>query len=126
MGNISETIQIDVNAMYMEEKSAPTKNHFVFAYSIEITNNGSETVKLLNRHWFITDDNNMVEEVIGEGVIGRKPKIKPGESFSYTSGAIIETEFGTMHGSYEMETTNGEKFTATIPAFLLAMPHKVH
>ena len=77
-----------------------------------------------DRH--ITDDNNKVEEVIGEGVIGQQPEIAPGKSFNYTSGAVIETELGTMHGSYGMQTSAGEKFQAPIPAFLLSLPRTVH
>ncbi|MDD9890851.1 MAG: Co2+/Mg2+ efflux protein ApaG [Gammaproteobacteria bacterium] len=126
MENISKTIQIQVYTRYLDQQSDPGKKRFVFAYSIEITNNGTESVKLLNRHWHITDDNNKVEEVVGEGVIGQQPEIEPGKSFNYTSGAVIETEFGTMHGSYEMETANGEKFQTPIPAFLLSLPHTVH
>lgn len=126
MENISETIEIEVHTMYLDKQSDPGKKRFVFAYSIEITNNGLESVRLLNRHWQITDDNNKIEEVIGEGVIGQKPKIEPGKSFNYTSGAVIATAFGTMQGCYEMETAAGEKFKATIPAFLLSLPNKVH
>jgi len=126
MENISDSIQIEVNTRYLDEQSDPEQKRFVFAYSIEITNNGDESVKLLNRHWHITDDNDKVEEVVGEGVIGQQPEIEPGKSFNYTSGAVIETEFGTMHGSYEMETSAGYKFQAPIPAFLLSLPHTVH
>lgn len=126
MNTISDTIEIEVFTRYLDEQSNPDKKRFVFAYSIQITNNGTESVKLLNRHWHITDDNNKVEEVVGEGVIGQQPEIEPGKSFNYTSGAVIETEFGTMHGSYEMQTRTGEKFQAPIPAFLLSLPHTVH
>ena len=126
MDNISDSIQIEVNTRYLDEQAEPAKNRYVFAYSIEITNHGVESVTLLNRHWHITDDNNKVEEVIGEGVIGQQPEIAPGKSFNYTSGAVIETELGTMHGSYEMQTSAGEKFQAPIPAFLLSLPRTVH
>ncbi|NKB33504.1 MAG: Co2+/Mg2+ efflux protein ApaG [Pseudomonadales bacterium] len=126
MESINDSIEIAVNTQYLDEQSDPGKNRYVFAYSIEITNKGSESVKLLNRHWHITDDNNKVEEVVGEGVIGQQPEIAPGKSFNYTSGAVIETEFGTMHGSYEMQTAAGDKFQAPIPAFLLSLPHTVH
>ena len=85
-----------------------------------------EAVKLLNRYWHITDDNEKVDEVRGEGVIGQQPEILPGQSFHYTSGAVIETKFGSMHGDYEMQSSSGEKFTAKIPPFLLAPPLAVH
>ena len=83
-------------------------------------------MKLLNRHWRITDDNNRVEEVRGPGVVGQQPEIGPGQSFQYTSGAIIGTKTGTMQGSYELITASGDRFTAPIPAFLLAPPYTVH
>ena len=126
MNNISDTIQIEVTTRYLYKHSEPARNRFVFAYSIEITNHGAESVTLLNRHWHITDDNNKVEEVIGEGVVGQQPEIAPGKSFNYTSGAVIETKLGTMHGSYEMQTSAGEKFKAPIPTFLLSLPRTVH
>ena len=126
MENISETIKIEVNTQFLHEQSDPAKNRFVFAYSIEITNFGNESVRLLNRHWQITDDNNKIEEVSGEGVIGQQPEIYPGKSFNYTSGAVLATKFGTMHGSYGMQTATGEKFKTPIPAFLLSLPHTVH
>lgn len=122
----SDDISIEVNTRYLQEQSDPQASRYAFAYTIEISNAGSDTVKLLNRHWLITDDNNKVEEVRGEGVIGLQPEIHPGQSFHYTSGAIIETKFGTMHGDYEMLTANGQKIKAAIPPFLLAMPLTVH
>lgn len=120
-------IDIHVDTHFLADHSDPEAGRFAFAYTIAITNRGSETVKLLNRHWRITDDNNRTEEVIGEGVIGVQPEIEPGQSFNYTSGAIIGTEIGTMQGSYEMQRAGGERFKAPIPAFLLAArPHRIH
>lgn len=121
-----DTIQIEVHTHYLEEQSDPVRGRYAFAYTIGITNRGDEAVKLLNRHWRITDDNNRVEEVMGEGVIGQQPEILPGQSFRYTSGAVIGTETGTMQGSYEMLAANGSKFKTPIPAFLLAPPRLVH
>lgn len=121
-----EAIKIEVDTRYLEEQSDPGKGRYAFAYTIDITNSGDESVTLLNRHWRITDDENRVEEVQGEGVIGQQPEIAPGKSFRYTSGAVIRTETGTMQGSYEMLAASGNKFKAPIPAFLLAPPHTVH
>ena len=126
MSTEHDTIEIEVNTQYLQEHSDPGKERYAFAYTIDITNHGEESVKLLKRHWRITDDKNRVEEVIGEGVVGQQPEIPPGHSFQYTSGAVIGTETGTMQGSYEMLAANGEKFDAPIPAFLLAPPHVVH
>ncbi len=121
-----DTIQIEVHTHYLEQQSDPVRGRYAFAYTIGITNRGDEAVKLLNRHWRITDDNNRVEEVMGEGVIGQQPEILPGQSFRYTSGAVIGTETGTMQGSYEMLAANGSKFKTPIPPFLLAPPRLVH
>ena len=124
--NSQQDIQIEVAVRYLTEQSDPDADRYAFAYTVEICNRGMEAVKLLNRYWHITDDNEKVEEVRGEGVIGQQPEILPGQSFHYTSGAVIETKFGSMHGDYEMQSTSGEKFTAKIPPFLLAPPLAVH
>jgi len=120
------TIDIHVDTDYLEEQSAPDKGRYAFSYTISITNRGPESVKLLNRHWQITDENENVEEVRGPGVVGLQPEIEPGKSFQYTSGAIIKTETGTMQGSYEMQRADGLRFEAPIPPFLLALPHTIH
>ena len=91
-----------------------------------IENKREQAVKLLSRHWIITDDNNKVEEVRGSGVLGQQPMIAPGQVFHYTSGAVLTTGFGTMQGSYEMLSADGETFAAPIPAFLLSRPLSVH
>lgn len=124
--NSPQSIQIDVTSRYLKEQSDPAARRFAFAYTVEITNTGSVTVQLLNRHWFISDDDNQVEEVQGEGVVGKQPQIAPGETFSYTSGAVIQSEVGTMRGSYGMIAEDGTRFDAEISPFLLAMPHTVH
>lgn len=126
MTDADHTIEIEVNTQYLQEQSDPVSGRYAFAYTIGITNLGEESVTLVNRHWRITDDNNRVEEVKGPGVVGQQPEIEPGQSFQYSSGAIIGTETGTMEGSYEMVAANGDKFLATIPAFLLAPPHTIH
>lgn len=120
------TIDIQVDTDYLAEQSAPDKGRYAFSYTISITNRGAESVKLLNRHWQITDENENVEEVRGPGVVGLQPEIEPGKSFQYTSGAIIKTETGTMQGSYEMQRADGLLFEAQIPPFLLALPHTIH
>lgn len=121
-----EGIDISVKTQYLQEQSDPDNSRFVFAYTIGIENKGDKPVKLLSRHWIITDDNDKVEEVRGSGVVGKQPMIEPGHAFQYTSGAVLETGFGTMQGSYEMLTESGEKFAAHIPAFLLSRPLSVH
>lgn len=119
-------IDISVRTQYMQEQSDPENNRYVFAYTIGIENKGEKPVKLLSRHWIITDDNEKVEEVRGSGVVGQQPLIAPGQVFHYTSGAVLTTGFGTMQGSYEMLSEDGEKFAAPVPAFLLSRPLSVH
>lgn len=119
-------IDISVTTQYLQEQSDPDNNRYVFAYTIGIENKREQPVKLLSRHWIITDDNDKVEEVRGSGVLGQQPMIAPGQVFHYTSGAVLTTGFGTMQGSYEMLSADGETFAAPIPAFLLSRPLTVH
>ncbi|MBT3204994.1 MAG: Co2+/Mg2+ efflux protein ApaG [Gammaproteobacteria bacterium] len=119
-------IQIDVVTQYIEDQSRPEQDYFVFAYTITILNRGDEPVKLLNRHWIITDSNQKIQEVRGEGVVGEQPYLKPGEQFAYTSGSVLETSVGTMQGSYELRTDDGSTFDAPINAFVLSTPRVLH
>ncbi len=125
MGSVDD-IQIKSEVEFLESQSEPENNRFVFSYTIRISNTGSENITLLARHWIITDDNNTIEEVIGDGVIGQQPEITPGTTFIYTSGAIIKTQVGIMQGSYKMITANSIKFEAQIKPFLLAAKLKIH
>ena len=117
---------IDVATRYLDEQSEPDQDRYVFAYTIHIRNNGSVPARLLARHWTITDANGKVQEVAGEGVVGEQPWLRPGEDFSYTSGAVLETHLGTMHGSYEMLADDGTRFDAPIPRFTLSVPRTLH
>jgi ApaG protein len=119
-------IQVEVRTAYIDKQSEPDENRFVFAYTVTITNDGSVPAKLLTRHWVITDGNEKVQEVRGEGVVGEQPYLSPGMSFEYTSGAVLETPFGTMQGSYQMLADDGTTFDAEIPAFLLSTPRQLH
>lgn len=123
---MSNNIQILVETDYIEDQSSSAEERFVFAYTITIENTGIVPTKLLSRHWVITDSNGKIEEIEGEGVIGEQPVIQPGEAFSYTSGAILETDVGMMHGSYQMIDEEGRPFDADIPAFVLAVPRTLH
>ena len=118
----SHDIRVDVVTSYVEEQSNPGDGRFVFSYTITIRNEGEVPAKLLTRHWIITDANGKVQEVRGSGVVGEQPHLQPGQTFRYTSGAVIETPVGAMHGSYQMLGDDGAKFDAPIPPFRLAMP----
>ena len=126
MKDSSKFIKITVTTSYLEGQSDPETHHYVFAYSIEIQNTGTDMVRLLSRYWHIKDEKEKVQEVTGDGVVGQKPVILPGKSFKYTSAAIINTEMGTMRGDYTMESPTGVKFNATIAPFLLSTPHTTH
>ncbi len=115
-------IRVDVETAYLDEQSEPTDNRFVFSYTVTIRNEGRRSARLINRHWVITDSNGKVQEVRGEGVVGERPYLKPGEGFRYSSGAVIETPVGSMQGSYRMLTDEGEQFDAAIQPFRLAIP----
>ena len=119
-------ITIAIKTAYIEEHSQPQHQRFVFAYTITIGNNGLTTAQLLSRHWIITDTKNAVQEVQGDGVIGEQPQIRPGESFTYSSNAILETGAGTMEGSYTMKANDETEFTVAIPLFSLTRPHSLH
>jgi ApaG protein len=115
-------IDVEVEAFYVPERSEPERSYYFFGYHITITNSGDTPVRLLTRHWLITDGHGNIQEVKGDGVIGEQPRLIPGQSFDYTSACPLGTTFGTMQGSYQMVTDSGEKFDADIPQFMLAVP----
>jgi len=119
-------ITVVPKAMYIEDQSDPSKNQYVFAYTITVTNTGNVPAQLISRHWTITDANNKVMEVKGLGVVGQQPLLQPGESFEYTSGTHLETAVGTMHGTYQMVAEDGQRFDAAIPSFTLSVPRILH
>ncbi|MEJ1298410.1 MAG: Co2+/Mg2+ efflux protein ApaG [Candidatus Sedimenticola sp. (ex Thyasira tokunagai)] len=122
----SHKIEIDVQSQYIEDQSRPGDDHYVFAYTVTIRNNGSVAARLMGRHWTITDADGGVQDVYGDGVIGQQPFLKPGEDFSYTSGTALKTPVGSMQGSYQMRSEKGEHFDAPIPPFSLASPKILH
>ena len=119
-------ISIEVATDYVDDQSEPEYGRYVFAYTITIANKGDVAAQLLSRHWVITDANGKVQEVTGDGVVGEQPNLSPGESFRYSSGAVLETPVGAMEGSYRMVAENGTNFDAPIPPFTLAVPGVLH
>ena len=117
-----KTIEISVRPVYLESQSSPEDDEYAFAYTIEIANVGVESVQLISRHWIITDGNNTVREVQGDGVVGEQPMIEPQNFFRYSSGAILSTKVGTMEGSYQMRAESGVEFDVDIPVFALVAP----
>ena len=119
-------IEINVEVAYLPEQSNLVNSQYAYAYTITITNNGETGAQLRTRRWLIQDESGETEEVIGEGVIGQQPHLAPGESFKYSSGAVISTETGTMKGSYGMISDQGQRFDAVIPEFTLSEPYTLH
>ena len=119
-------ILVEASPYYIEAQSSPEQNRYVFAYTITITNVGSTPARLMTRYWLITDANGKIQEVNGEGVVGEHPYLHPGDSFRYTSAAMIETPVGVMQGKYQMLSDTGDSFNANIPKFTLSIPRILH
>ena len=117
-------ITVTTRAAYLPDQSDDDK--YVFAYTITLVNSGSVSARLVSRHWIITDANQTVQEVRGEGVVGQQPLLRPRESFEYSSGTAIATPVGAMRGSYQMVAEDGTQFEARIPEFTLVMPRTLH
>lgn len=117
-------IAVSVEPTYLETRSLPDNSQYFWAYRVIIENQGPETVRLVSRHWMITNARGEFSEVKGPGVVGEQPVLKPGESFEYTSGAPLNTPSGMMGGAYQMETDSGECFDIEIPTFSLDRPNQ--
>ena len=113
---------VRVEPEFLNEQSSPADDRFIWAYTVEIENQSSEDMQVVERFWQITDRNGQVQEVRGEGVVGEKPNLKPGEIFRYTSGAPLTAPSGVMLGTYQVLTPGGERFDVEIPAFSLDSP----
>lgn len=119
-------VKVEVSSEYLPSQSRPVSRRHVFAYTITISNEGDQTVQLRSRHWVITSADGKVEQVRGPGVVGEQPILRPGESFRYSSGAVLETERGSMHGSYRMVMPDGSEFDAEIAEFALERPYSLN
>ncbi len=119
-------IEVLVETQFVAGESKPEEQQFLFAYTITISNHGSAAAQLLNRHWLVTDGTGDVKEVKGPGVVGKQPRLRVGESFSYTSGAVLATPVGSMRGSYQFQRDDGTLFDVPIDVFTLSVPNAVH
>ncbi|WP_424810859.1 Co2+/Mg2+ efflux protein ApaG [Roseococcus sp. YIM B11640] len=118
-------VRVTVRAFYLDDQSKPEEGQYVWAYKVEITNEGPAAVQLLRRTWLITDAQGRTIRVHGEGVVGEQPVLEPGESFDYTSGTPLGTPSGFMRGTYHMQVVaTGESFDALVPPFSLDSPHQ--
>jgi ApaG protein len=120
----TRAITVTVRPTYLDDQSSPDESHYVWKYQVRIENGGGETVQLRTRYWRITDSWGRVQEVRGAGVVGEQPILHPGEAYEYTRGTPLQTPSGIMNGTYQMESSGGEKFDVTIPAFSLDSPYQ--
>jgi ApaG protein len=118
----TKNIKVRVKSQYDPSRSNPNQNEWFFLYTVRITNEGSDTVQLMSRHWVITDGMGKVQEVRGPGVVGNQPVLAPGESFEYTSGCPLTVPFGSMQGTYQMVNDREEQFDIEIAPFVLMEP----
>jgi ApaG protein len=123
---VTRGVRVHVESRYAPEHSQPHQNQWFFHYTVEITNDGPDTVQVVSRHWIITDATGKVEEIRGLGIVGKQPVLLPGRSFRYTSGCSIATPYGTMRGTYQTVSANGDNFDLEIAPFTLSEPYTVH
>ena len=128
MSNLSNNydLSVGVKTEFLAEQSDPSRNRYVFAYKITITNRGIQSAQLMSRKWIITDGDGKIQEVSGEGIVGQQPIIEPGQQHQYTSGTVLETKVGSMSGFYSMVAADGHEFSALIPSFTLSYPNALH
>jgi ApaG protein len=119
---VTQGVRVEVKSEFRPDRSTPSARRYLFTYTVKISNQGPALAQLAWRHWIITDANGEHEEVRGEGVVGQKPRIAPGESFEYSSFCVLKTAFGSMRGSYRMVRDDGTEFEAEIAPFTLAQP----
>lgn len=123
---VTEGVRVQVRAFYVPERSSPDQDHYFFAYTVRIANEGDEPAQLVSRHWIITDARGRVEHVRGPGVIGETPRLEPGQAFEYTSYCPLTTPSGAMRGTYQMVRDDGRSFDARIGVFTLMATHMLN
>jgi ApaG protein len=123
---MDQPITVKVDTEYLSQESEPENKRFVFAYQITIQNQGEAVAQLLGRHWIVTDANETKKIYRGMGVVGKQPLIGAGQSYQYSSGIVLDTPIGTMHGHYTMLDQQGQSFDVPIKPFLLSTPNTVN
>ncbi|MEZ5742635.1 MAG: Co2+/Mg2+ efflux protein ApaG [Sphingomonadaceae bacterium] len=119
---ITDGIVVRVAVNFLPEQSRIEAGKWFWVYHIRIENDSKRTVKLMTRHWRITDGRGMVNLVEGEGVVGEQPTLAPGQAHDYVSGCPLGTPLGSMEGHYTFRAEDGTEVRATIPFFPLAAP----
>lgn len=123
---VTQDIKIEISPSFMSEQSDPQRSFYFFSYKVKVTNEGSEKVQLLRRHWIIVDGEGKTEEVEGAGVVGLQPKIEAGHTFEYSSFCPLQTPTGSMRGRYLFSNSSGQEFWVTVPEFILSEPSFFH
>ena len=118
--------RVEVEVNFIPEQSDIENNQYAFAYHVTIINTGNVAAQLISRHWVVTEANGERKEIRGLGVVGAQPLLKPAEQYEYSSGTLINTPMGEMHGAYQMVAEDGTQFDAVIAPFTLAMPRILH
>jgi len=119
-------IRVEVRSEFMPDRSSPREQSYLFQYHVRISNVGTDVAQLVSREWIITNADGEVERVTGPGVVGEQPVLPPGGTFEYTSFCPLKTAVGSMQGSYQMVTADGERFDAVIAPFTLAVPNALN
>lgn len=120
-------IEVNVVSSYRADESSDVESRYVFSYTITVHNQSPHSVQLMARYWKITQGSGECQEVRGKGVVGQQPLIGPGQSFRYTSRAILQTPVGVMEGAYTLLDTSTQRvFEVAISAFRLAVPLQLH
>lgn len=127
MSELARAVTVTVEPEYRQDESSPQENRFVFSYTVTVTNDAESSLQLLSRYWKITQGHGKVQEVRGNGVVGKQPVIAPGHGFRYTSRAVLESPVGVMQGNYTcIDPATQESFDVPIAPFRLAGPNQVH
>lgn len=120
-------VRISVEHQYQPAHSEPQRNYYLHVYDIKIENRNAYPIQLLRRHWLITEDSGVTNEVKGDGVIGKQPVIQPGGVHAYSSYCVLTTEIGQMQGTYIMvRLDDNTTFEVKIPVFVLTVPAKLN
>lgn len=122
---ITDNIKVSVTPEFLPEDSDPEEEVYAFAYTVRIENLSNKEIQLLERHWFIDSGGTQLFEIAGPGVVGEQPVLQSGDTFEYSSGAVIQDPFGAMKGFYTFTTASGEYLQAKIPEFDLYSPYIV-
>jgi ApaG protein len=119
-------ITVEVRSSFLPERSDPRQSQYFFTYQIAISNEGDVPARLVARHWLITDGHGRIEHVQGPGVVGKQPRLLPGERHEYQSFCPLPTAIGAMRGTYRMIRDDGTAFDAEIAEFALEVPDAIN